>query len=591
MSLGRSYGKSWMKGSSDGMCIMTNRVIILSALTIFTFLGYVFPQETGKGAGYGGRDDDKLHEKVDQIFAEWDKPDSPGCALAVIKNGRIVYMRGYGMAKLDSEVPITPATVFDIGSMSKQFTAASVVLLAKNGKISLEDDIRKYFPEFPDYGNAVTIRHLICHTSGIRDYAWLMLLARMSFEGTDKDDRQNILNLIARQRHLYFIPGDDSYYSNSNYLLLGLIVERVTGMSLGEYEKERIFAPLGMRHTFLRKDRDALMEHAADGYVRDDAGRYRVKNDVVPPGPGGVHSTVEDLFLWDQSFYDSEIGGPDFNTTMVTAGRLNNGNRTLFACGLEVGEYRGLKTVGHKGFTESFDTYMVRFPEQKFSVICLANLEIHSSRLAMKVADLYLADELEPVASAQPKPEPVQRTEVALDASVLDVYTGPYRFDFGLLVNIKKQNNRLMMEADKQPTVELLPESETKFFMKGVDVQISFSRDESGKVTGLTLHQMGQNMQAKRIRSDEAKLPERLVEFVGEYYNDELQVTYTVVLNEGRLSVRAPRAFESQLRHIQGDAFAMSRGDMVFQRNDQGGITAFVLDVKTERLNFRFSRK
>lgn len=274
MSLGRSYEKSWMSGSADGMCTMMNRVIILLALTIFTSFGYVSPQETGKGAGYRGHEDDKIHEKVDQIFAEWDKPDSPGCALAVIENGRIVYMRGYGMAKLDSKVPITPATVFDIGSMSRQFTAASVVLLAKNGKISLDDDIRKYFPEFPDYGNTITIRHLICHTSGIRDYAWLMLLARMSFEGTNKDDRQNILNLIARQRHLYFVPGDDCYYSNSNYLLLGLIVERVTGMSLGESEEKRIFAPLGMRHTFLRKDRDALMEHAADGYVRDDAGRY-----------------------------------------------------------------------------------------------------------------------------------------------------------------------------------------------------------------------------------------------------------------------------------------------------------------------------
>jgi CubicO group peptidase (beta-lactamase class C family) len=591
MSLGGWYEKFWMSGSSDGMCIMTNRVTVLSALMIFTCFGYVSPQETGKRAGYEGQDDDTLQEKVDRVFAAWDKPDSPGCALAVIKDGRIVYSRGYGMAKLDSQVPITPATVFDIGSMSKQFTAAAVVLLAESGKLSLNDDIRKYFPEFPDYGNTITIRHLLWHTSGIRDYAWLMLLARMSFEGTDKDDRQEILHLLARQRHLYFVPGGDSYYSNSNYLLLGLIVERAAGMPLGEYEEKHIFEPLGMRHTFLRTVRDARIEHAADGYVRDDPGTYRVKNDLVPPGPGGLHSTVEDLFLWDRSFHDRKIGGPDFNTTMVTPGRLNNGNLTMFACGLEVGEHGGLKTVGHKGFTEGFDTYLIRFPEQEFSVICLANLEIHSSTLAMKVADLYLAGQLKPVASAQPQREPVQRTEVSLDPSVLDIYTGPYRFDFGLLVNIKKENNRLMMEADKQPTVELFPESDTQFFMKVVDAQISFQRDENGKITGLTLHQMGQNMPAKRMGLDEALPPERLSEFVGQYYNDELQVTYTVVSNEGRLSVTAPRAFESQLRYIQGDAFAMSRGDIVFQRNDLGEIAAFVLDVKAERLNFRFRRK
>jgi CubicO group peptidase (beta-lactamase class C family) len=251
------------------------------------------------------KNDEIPEEQVDQIFAQWNKPDTPGCALAVIQDGKIIYKRGYGMAKLDSKVTITSATVFDIGSMSKQFTAAGIILLAESREISLDDDIRKYFPGLPDYGNIITIRHLIHHTSGIRDYTWLMLLARMSFENTGEDRSQKILDLIARQQHLYFNPGDDSYYSNSNYLLLGAIIQRVTEMSLGEYLKKHIFEPLGMKNTFVYGGRMELPEERAHGHIHDVTSGYRVKPDIIMSGAGGVNSTVEDLFLWNQIFCDN----------------------------------------------------------------------------------------------------------------------------------------------------------------------------------------------------------------------------------------------------------------------------------------------
>ena len=543
------------------------------------------------GISSENKDRGSLEKKVDQLFAQWDKPDSPGCVLAIIRDGEIVYKRGYGMARLESQAPIAAWTVFDIGSMSKQFTAASILLLAESGKISLDDDIRKYLPEFPDYGDTITIRHLLYHTSGIRDYAWLMLLGCKSFEPADKDSKHKIVELVARQKHLYFKPGDDSYYSNSNYLLLGAIVERVTGTSLAEYEKTYIFEPLGMRHTFVREDPTKPIKHAASGYVQDVTGGYRAKNDPVPPGPGAVHSTVEGLFLWDQNFYDGKIGAPDFNAIMVTPGKLNNGDLTTFACGLEVDKHRGLRTVGHKGFTGSFDTYMVRFPEQKFSVICLANVEIHTDMLSMQIADLYLADQLEPQTVQQPTPESVQPSEVSIDPSILDAYVGAYRFDFGLLVNIKNEKNRLMMEADRQPTVELFPSSPTDFFIKVVHAEISFNKDGNGRVNGLTLSQMGHKMQARRLDRSAAMSPQQLSEFAGEYYNDELQVTYTVVPHGRELFVKAADAFESPMLQVQGDMFSTSRGDMVFQRNDHGSITSLRLDIRSERLNFNFTRK
>jgi len=534
---------------------------------------------------------DSLRKEVDRIFGQWDKADSPGCALAIINKGEFMYKRGYGMAKLEPAVPIVAETLFNIGSMSKQFTAASIILLAEGANISLDDDIRRYLPEFPDYGDVISIRHLLHHTSGIRDYAWLMLLGRKSFQNANTGDAQRILELITRQKHLYFRPGQDYYYSNSNYLLLALIIERVTGSSLAEYERMHIFEPLGMRHTFVREDAVLPIEHAAQGYVKDTAGGYHTKDDWIAPGPGGVYSTVGDLFLWDQNFNFNKIGGKNFNATMITPAKLNNGEVTPYACGLEVDRYRGLKTIGHKGFTESFDTYMVRFPDQDFSIICLANVEVHSDRLSMRVADLYLGAKLEPEAPQQPQPEPVQRIEVTLDPSVLDLYVGAYRFDFGLVVTIKRENGKLLMEADKQPTVELSPESKTDFSVKTAGAQISFNEDESGSVTGLSLTQMGRKMQARRIESAGGLSPQQLSEYVGHYYSDELEVTYSIMARDGQLIVTAPNAFESPMLHVEGDTFAMTRGDMIFHRNDKGRVSGFLLEVKTERLSFEFTRE
>jgi hypothetical protein len=233
---------------------------------------------------------------------------------------------------------------------------------------------------------------------------------------------------------------------------------------------------------------------------------------------------------------------------------------------------------------------MVRFPEQEFSVICLANLgSMRPSALAMKVADLYFADQIH-VDEEQIVSDTSQQVIVSIAPSVYESFVGDYRFDFGLLMTFTREDGRFLMQAGKQPKVELFPESETRFFLKGADIKVSFTLDDNGQVTGLTLDQMGQKMAAKRVGSETTVPPERLNEFSGKYFSDELQVVYTVAFDEGRLSVTAPRAFNSVMRHVQGDEFAMSRGDMIFHRSDQGDVTSFLLDVKTERLTFRFAK-
>ena len=272
--------------------------------------------------------------KVNRLFAPWDKPDSPGCALAIIKDGRLIYKRGYGMANLELNVPITPQTVFYVGSCSKQFVAFCIALLAQQKKLSLDDDIRKYIPEMPDYGMPITINHLIHHTSGLRDYLSLEEIAGIPLGFYHQ---QQALKLIARQRALNFRPGEEYLYSNSGYLLLAEIVARVSGQSLASFAQEKIFKPLGMKNSRFHDDYSKLIKNRASGYFPDNEGKDKFKNFISTfdcVGSGGLYTSVEDLFLWDQNFYHHHLGGPDLTQMMEKPGRLNNGQKLHYGFGL-----------------------------------------------------------------------------------------------------------------------------------------------------------------------------------------------------------------------------------------------------------------
>lgn len=335
---------------------------------------------------------DSLKAKVDQVFAMYDKPDSPGCALGVIQDGQFIYKRGYGMANLEHNIPITPSSVFRIGSTSKQFTAAAILLLAEEGKLSLDDDIRTYLPEFPDYGTPVTIRHLLHHTSGIPDYLRLSYAAGYGEDAYVTDDE--VIAMLASQEELEFESGEEHRYSNSGYFLLSQIVQQASGKSLREYAEEKIFRPLGMMNTHFHDDHNEIVPNRASGYAWEH-GRLRISmTNLDMVGDGGVFTTVEDLFHWDQNFYHQRIGDPQFLDRMLARGVLNNGDTLDYASGLIHGTYRGLKTISHLGGFVGFRAEMIRFPEQRFTVICLCNLSVtEPNKLAKRVADIYLFGE------------------------------------------------------------------------------------------------------------------------------------------------------------------------------------------------------
>jgi CubicO group peptidase (beta-lactamase class C family) len=291
-----------------------------------------------------------MASQVDQIFEKYDHSNSPGCALSVMRGGRIVYTRGYGMADLDHDIAITSESVFHVASMSKQFTAAAIVLLAQDGKLSLDDEIHKYIRELPDFGVPIAIRHLIHHTSGLPDQWALLELAGWRYS-LDLITDNDVLQLMSRQKALNFPPGEKHLYCNTGYTLLAQIVKRVSGQSFREFTTNRIFGPLGMRHTHFRDDHAEIVKHMAYGWVRSgDTFRLSVTNfDTV--GATSLLTTGEDLALWDENFYEPRVGGKQFIHQMLETGMLASGKKLDYAFGLQLGRYRGLPTVDHAGAT------------------------------------------------------------------------------------------------------------------------------------------------------------------------------------------------------------------------------------------------
>lgn len=327
--------------------------------------------------------------RIDAVFARHDRRDVPGCAVGVYQQGAITYAKGYGSANLEYAVPITADTPFISGSVAKQFTAAAIALLVERGRLKLEDDVRTYIPELPDYGPKVTVDHLVHHTSGLRDFWALVDASGMRFD--DGYTAGDVIRLAARQTQLNFPPGSEYAYSNTGYVALGVIVQRVTGLSLREFAAKEIFTPLGMTSTHFHDDHTMIVPGRAAAYSPVGGG-WRINvwnNDIV--GQGGMMTTVADLQKWDENFYTGKVGGRGFLERQLQQGTLANGKVLSYAFGLTVTKYRGLPLVEHGGSSGGYRTVTMRFPSQHTSVVALCNAsDIDATALGHSVADVVL---------------------------------------------------------------------------------------------------------------------------------------------------------------------------------------------------------
>jgi CubicO group peptidase (beta-lactamase class C family) len=512
---------------------------------------------------------DATAQKVSQLFAGFDKPGSPGCSVGVIRNGQFVYKKSYGYASLELGVPLTPESVFYLGSVSKQFTAASVVLAAEQDYLSLDDDVRKYIPELPDYGHPVTLRQMLHQTSGLRDF--FDLIALSGGNPAEIGSPADILKLIVRQKGLNNVPGVEWNYSNSNYFLLAEVIQRATKKSLAQFAAENIFQPLGMGHTLFFDDNSLVVPNRVAAYDPGKNGMFRVDWSTTYNlvGGGGLMSTVDDLLLWDRNFYANKLGKGTLVPQLQSHGALNNGNQINYAMGLTLGEYRGLPTAEHSGANFGYRSEYLRFPQQRFSAIVLCNLSSAAPvGLAHKIANLYLEGDLASPTSAarvlpgSPDPETFAGTYLDPDTKTI------YRFTVEG-ENLMGWGEALQRVAGNQ-----------YYDLQGDIMTFSGNND----VMHLSLPIPGElYFSGDRIQPLELSAAE-LSKFTGKFHSEELSITYTLSVEGGHLTVKVPNNPSIPLDAAGRDEFYSSDlGDLLFHPEAGHPVSAFSLSTQASR--------
>jgi CubicO group peptidase (beta-lactamase class C family) len=538
-----------------------------------------------------------LIKKVDALFAEYDYTDSPGASLGIIRDGSFVYKRGYGMASLEHSIPNSPTTVSRIYSMSKHFTAFCILLLEQDGKLSLDDDVRKYFPQLPDYGKTMTIRHLIHHTNGLRDYlqlAWLQGRPLQYYY-----DEAGLLPLIASQKDLNFEIGSAHSYNNTGYLLLSLLVGKVSGQPLSQFAQERIFAPLGMKQTHFHDDESKVVHNRAWGYFPNDNGGFSIRRSThnTIMGCGGMMSTVEDYYLWDQFFYANKLVGKEVMARFITSGTLDNGEKAGYAFGLNVGERNGLSYITHSGAAGAFRSTWIQIPEERFSVILLANhSELGPDSKAWKIIDMFLSGKGDQTLAAIKTPQNVKFIDI--DPQELEEKAGRYQntktgsiYRFRVRdgsLEVSTREHRMVLSATG-PNTFICAKSPT-----GNLFRFEFEKRKGSERSWVKALYNGQRTWTLkpiyRVRLEE----EQLRQYVGKYYNEDLDVTYELAMRDGRLYFMHRWAPSMPMRPRLTDnpksldSFCTySHMEYDFKRNKEGSVIGFTLNAsRTKNLYF-----
>ncbi len=527
--------------------------------------------------------DDESAKKVDAFLSQWDKNDMPGCAVGVVKDGRLVYKRGFGMANLDYDVPNTPSTLFNLASTSKQFTAASIALLAQQGKLSLDDDIRKYVPEMPKYDDTITIRHLIHHTSGIRDY-----LALVFFGGLGVDNAYSpkaILNMLARQKNLSFKPGSKHQYSNSGYFLMGVIVERVSGKSLRAFAEENIFKPLGMKNTLYFDNRFEVIKNRASGYRVSPDKKLRVRSSLFDlVGSGGILTTVEDLYLWDQNFYEPKVGDKELIKLLTTPGTLNSGEKLDYAFGLVRTEYKGLPVIQHGGNMVGYRAQVSRFPEQKFTAIALCNnFALSQFVIVEKLADIYLDGQFKTVSPSQKRVTESLPEAIPLSEKEALRYAGIYASaESRAVFKLSLKDGKLINSGLLKNEVPLMPISENRFLMVADNNRYELIPvfNKSGTISEIRLTTNGVRPDVFVPVKPPFDSPQQLSEYAGTYYSDEFKADYKISLQGNSLTLQVGENLETRLVTSYADFFTNPGGEinLSFTRDDKGKIAGLLFN-------------
>ena len=535
--------------------------------------------------------------RVDKLFVPWSRNDTPGCAVGISRNGAVVYEQGYGMANLELGVSITPETVFPIASISKSFTAMSVALAAQQGKLSLDDEVQKYIPEWTDRDDHITIRRLLTHTSGVRD-AFQVLGWAPSGESAG-DINTVVLQILSRQRGVNFSPGTEYQYNNGGYNLLASIVKRATGQPLREYADANIFKPLGMSHSLFMGDATMLIRHRASGYSRDADGwhaarEYATNAGQAVVGNAGMYSTVGDLLRWTQNFDDVRVGTPEMLAAMQEPPTLKNGKPSEYGFGLGIGQYRGARTVAHSGGDRGMATSLVRFPKQRFAIAVLCNEDsivmggmarLNPDVFTNGIADIYLADELGPIAAGPATTSPPKA--VKLSEAELAEKSGLYRLagrDWPVRMTVA--NGVLMARSYYEDDVDspMIAVDANHFIYKNT-VPLEFVPPAPGRQKEWHVGPRVALLLVTFVPSEAD-----LHAYVGAYRSEDIGVTDTLEARDAGLFVKSSAGLGVTVAPFAKDVFVGESVGMVkFLRDSRGAVTGFTVNRDAAR-GVRFDR-
>lgn len=542
-----------------------------------------FPPATASAQSPASRSDslasDSISVRVDRIFARWDRVNSPGCALGVSRDGEMVYQRGYGMSNLEHAIAITPQSIFHVASISKQFTAFAILLLEQDGKLAVNDDVRKYIPELPSYGKTITIDHLIHHTSGLRDQWSLLGLA--DWRDDDLITEDDVLRVVTRQKELNFEPGAEYLYSNTGYTLLAIIVKRVSGKSLRDFADERIFRPLGMTSTHFHDDHTMIVPGRTQAYEPRRGGGWRISIPVFDTyGATSLFTTVGDLLKWERNFADAKVGGSALIAKFTTAGTLADGTPISYARGVVVGKYRGLNTVGHSGADAGYRADVVRFPDQRLAVAAFCNLaNINPGQLARQVAAVYLGGEMLPdEADAAPR-------AIAISAGKLASFAGAYwssRTDE--VWRFRVRGDTLIMQSGGG--VPLTPVGAERFVGPG-GAELTFT-GQPNAARQLQVVVAGERPRVLERLEPFTPSARGLEAYAGRYYSDEIDTAYDLFVRGDTLVAVSRRGAEYPLEPLSIDVFqGRGMGTLRFERDSKRRVTGVrVTTGRVRRLKF-----
>jgi len=492
---------------------------------------------------------------ADTVFARWNSTHSPGCAVGVAREGNVLLRRGYGMANLETGTPITGETIFESGSVAKQFTATAIVLLAMEGKLDLADPVRKYFPEMPEYDRPITIRHLLTHTSGLREWSSLVATAGWP-RGQRAHTQDDLLEVVFRQKALNYPVGDHYSYTNSGYAIAKTLVERVSGKTFQQFSEERIFRPLGMTNTQWRDDFTRIVPGRAQAYSRENNEWHLEMPFESVVGPGGLLTTVGDWLIWNDALAKSKLA-PGLTDSLTRRMRLTSGREITYALGIVVGNYKGVPEISHSGSTGGYSTFLARYPDQgNLSIAVLCN----STQGAAGSYSRQLADRL--IASF-PRPASVDTSRA--DAASLARFVGVYRNT--------RTSAPLEVTNESLARFRALPDG-SLWLPNGA--RWRFAAAPNGRPASLRIMQPDGDTVTYAFAGERFWSPTRqqLQAFEGAYRSDEVGVTYVVKVVGDSLTYSARPGVTLTLRPTYPDGFARGGNAVWFSRDRSGRVTA-----------------